>query len=56
MKVIFIWITRGNDVDHFIKANEKILKERIIEINPQYTSIVIAFRCINIELENILSN
>jgi hypothetical protein len=54
-KVMFIWITRENDVDYFIEANEKILKGRTIKINPQYTSIVMAFRSINIELENILS-
>jgi hypothetical protein len=55
VEVIFIWITRENDVDYFIEAKEKILKKRTIEINPQYKSIVTAFRCINIELENVLS-
>ncbi|GES90603.1 hypothetical protein GLOIN_2v1786107 [Rhizophagus clarus] len=55
VEVMFIWITRENDVDYFVEANKKILKERTIEINPQYTSIVKAFRCINNELEDILS-
>jgi hypothetical protein len=55
VEVIFIWITRENDVDYFVEANKKILKGKTIEINPQYTSIVTAFRWINIELENILS-
>ncbi|CAB5198875.1 unnamed protein product [Rhizophagus irregularis] len=31
------------------------VEQRTIEINPQYTSIVKAFSCVNIELENILS-
>lgn len=55
VEVKFIWITRENDVDSIVEANEKKLKGKTIEINPQYTSIVTAFRCINIELENILS-
>ncbi|PKC66608.1 hypothetical protein RhiirA1_511744 [Rhizophagus irregularis] len=37
VEVIFIWITRENDVDYFVEANKKILKQRTIEINPQYT-------------------
>jgi hypothetical protein len=55
VEVIFIWITREKDVKYFVKANEKILRGRSVEINPQYTSIVTAFRNINVELENILS-
>ena len=55
VEVIFIWITRENDVDSIVEAKEKILKGRTTEINPQYTSIVTTFRCINIKLENILS-
>ncbi|CAI2193415.1 8083_t:CDS:2 [Funneliformis geosporum] len=55
VEVIFIWITRENDVDYFVEANEKMLKGRMIEINPQYTSIVTTFKSINVELENILS-
>lgn len=56
VEVIFIWVTRENDVNYFVEANEKRLRGKLIEINPQYKVVVKAFKSINIELENILSN
>ncbi|CAG8510377.1 4399_t:CDS:10 [Funneliformis caledonium] len=44
VEVMFIWITRENDVDDLVEAKKKILKGRPVEINPQYTSIVTTFR------------
>jgi hypothetical protein len=55
VEVIFIWITHENDVDSLVEASKKILKRKMIENNSQYISIVTTFRCINNELENILS-
>jgi hypothetical protein len=54
-EVIFIWITRENGEDHVVEAQDKITRKNVTEINPQYTSIVKTFRCINIDLADILS-
>jgi hypothetical protein len=54
-EVIFTWITRESSEDYIVKAKVITLKEKTIEINPQYTSVTIAFRRINIDLGTILS-
>ncbi|PKY56987.1 hypothetical protein RhiirA4_448894 [Rhizophagus irregularis] len=55
VEIIFIWITRKNDIDYFKEGAQKKLQGRDIEVNPEYTWVVKSFKNINIDLENSLS-
>ncbi|CAG8649298.1 13216_t:CDS:2, partial [Funneliformis caledonium] len=55
VKVIFIWITCKNDANNFVEANERRLREKKIEINPQYDVVVTEFNNVNINLGFLLS-
>ena len=50
-EVIFIWITHKNGIDEKVEMKVKKLRERDIEINPDYVSVVTGFANISSDID-----
>ncbi|EXX59067.1 hypothetical protein GLOIN_2v1736611 [Rhizophagus irregularis DAOM 181602=DAOM 197198] len=53
--IIFIWITCKNGADEEVEMKIKKLRNRDVEINPDYISVVTGFANVNRDIDRYLS-
>jgi hypothetical protein len=52
VNVSFVWITCRSENSSTIEQNFKKLRGQIIEANPRYNRVVIAFRVVNKDIDD----
>ncbi|RIB24120.1 hypothetical protein C2G38_2032125 [Gigaspora rosea] len=55
LEIIFIWITSKSDADEIVEINSRKIRNKTLEINPDYSRVVIGFGNIDKDIDRYLS-